>query len=290
VPTTTLTIASDELAGLAALSVIGGVDPSPAVGARRLLREAIDARLEAAGLPWAPTSEHLEAHATRPSPPGWRVRWDVLRQDRRIVAAARGTLLVVVAVLLIGGYGDKWSWTGFTGNGQLWDWLKLLVLPISFAVLPLWLRHSDRMSRETKLAYIIVLVGFAGFVAVGYLRPVGWTGFTGNKLWDWLTLLLLPASLITVSTWRATRRPLRAPHKVVGLALLVAWVVTIIGGYDLGWSWTGYQGNTLWDWMSLLLLPIVFPTFIAPVITSFVTGGVQARVKAERERAVSGYQ
>jgi hypothetical protein len=254
-PKPTVTIAADELAGLAALAATDGLDHDPGIAARRLLREAIDARLEVAGLPWAPTDAQVDARATRPAPSPWRVRWHELWASPKVVTSVRGALLGVTVVLLAGGYGGNWGWTGFDGN-------------------------------KVKLGYAIVLVAFSGFVAIGYLEPLHWTGFGGNKLWNWLTLILLPASLITVSTWRATRRTLGRAHQVAGAVLLAGWTVTLVGGYGYGWSWTGYAGNTLWDWMSLLLLPIVFPTFIAPLITSLVTGGVAAKVKAERQQAV----
>ena len=36
----------------------------------------------------------------------------------------------------------------------------------------------------------------------GYTRGWQWTGFGGNnQLWDWLTLLLLPAALGTIPLW-----------------------------------------------------------------------------------------
>jgi hypothetical protein len=38
---------------------------------------------------------------------------------------------------------------------------------------------------------------------------------------------------------------------VVGLAILA------LGGYLLDWTWTGFSGNTLWDWLKLLLLPLI---------------------------------
>src|SRR5579862_9546097 len=40
-----------------------------------------------------------------------------------------------------------------------------------------------------------------------------------------------------------------------GLAVLLA--IVTIGGYAFHWAWTGFQGNTLWDWLKLLFLPIV---------------------------------
>lgn len=36
----------------------------------------------------------------------------------------------------------------------------------------------------------------------------------------------------------------------------------MIGDYALRWSETGYPGNTLWDWLQLLLLPLVVPAIL----------------------------
>ena len=58
-----------------------------------------------------------------------------------IVAVA----IVVVLVLLIGGYGDHWRWIGVNGNtATLWDWLHLVLLPIAGLLISLWLRHARR--------------------------------------------------------------------------------------------------------------------------------------------------
>jgi len=123
----------------------------------------------------------------------------------------------------------------------------------------------------------------AGLV-VGYLVPLHWTGFGGHQLWDWLTLLLLPVTLITVQTWSSTTRTVRLHHRVAIGALGVAWILTVIGGYAWAWTWTGYQGNTLWDWLQLLLLPLVFPTILAPALLRFVAGDVEnAEQDAERQ-------
>ncbi len=52
-------------------------------------------------------------------------------------------------------------------------------------------------------------------------------------------------------------------------ALVVAalvLVVLVIGGYTLNWTWTGFKGNTLWNWLELLVLPAalaVVPLWVA---------------------------
>ena len=48
-------------------------------------------------------------------------------------------------------------------------------------------------------------------------------------------------------------------HPVWMLAVTVVAagiIVLAIGGYFLGWTWTGFEGNTFWDWLSLLITPV----------------------------------
>jgi hypothetical protein len=47
--------------------------------------------------------------------------------------------------------------------------------------------------------------------------------------------------------------------RVAAIAAGVALVVALWGGYGQHWAWTGFTGRaaTLWDWLHLLLLPIV---------------------------------
>ncbi|MGH2870292.1 MAG: hypothetical protein ACRDNK_22330, partial [Solirubrobacteraceae bacterium] len=88
-------------------------------------------------------------------------------------------------------------WTGLVGN-SLWDWLNLVALPLAVALIPFlndlrreWsARHSAFTAAGTAL--------FAALVLGGYLESWRWTGFTGNTLWAWLHLLLLPLLLPTV--------------------------------------------------------------------------------------------
>ena len=52
----------------------------------------------------------------------------------------------------------------------------------------------------------------------------------------------------------------------------MAWIVTIIGGYAGGWEWTGYSGNTLWEWVQLLLAPVAITTCVVPELITVITG------------------
>lgn len=40
---------------------------------------------------------------------------------------------------------------------------------------------------------------------------------------------------------------------------LVIFTVLVVGGYRMGWGWTGFAGNKLWDWIQLLLVPVLVP-------------------------------
>jgi len=140
------------------------------------------------------------------------------------------------------------------------------------------------MSRARKNTFGLVIVAFAAFVMIGYLVPLDWTGFQGNTLWDWITLIVLPVTLATVQAWPSSQRELKQSHILAFSALGVAWLVTLIGGYASTWQWTGYRGNTLWDWLQLLLAPIAVSTLLIPATVRWASGDV-ARIAQEHEKA-----
>lgn len=41
---------------------------------------------------------------------------------------------------------------------------------------------------------------------------------------------------------------------------VIILVLLALGSYSFGWTWTGFKNNTLWDWLKLLLLPVVLTT------------------------------
>jgi uncharacterized protein YjbI with pentapeptide repeats len=53
--------------------------------------------------------------------------------------------------------------------------------------------------------------------------------------------------------WRPIRRWLLWTGGVVTLVILL----TVAGGYLFGWKWTGLSEKTFWDWLKLLIVPIV---------------------------------
>lgn len=49
----------------------------------------------------------------------------------RTATLALAALAIAFGVVIVGGYRLGWTWTGFSDNGTIWDWLQLLVLPVS---------------------------------------------------------------------------------------------------------------------------------------------------------------
>jgi hypothetical protein len=302
----TITIDADELLGLTAVAAVsepaegsGTGVPGPGVPgtdlpgadlpgtAKALLRAGLAVRLDELGLPWAPSPETLrsyeaEAAADSAAQAGFLHR---LAADVRVRKYGGTALLVAFLIALWGGYVMHWQWTGFAANDQLWDWLRLLLLPVAVGTLPLWIQNAGYISPARRAAYAAAIAAFGVFVAVGYLVPWKWTGFQGNTLWDWFELVLLPAAIVSLRAWSAAGRSVRSWHKAGLTALMTGWLITLVGGYDGNWRWTGYQGNTLWDWLQLLLLPLVFPTILLPAMLRWITGNAEERAEEEAKKA-----
>ncbi|MDX6324323.1 MAG: hypothetical protein QOK15_677 [Nocardioidaceae bacterium] len=185
-----------------------------------------------------------------------------LARTRWLIACAVAAL-AAFAVFVWGGYVEGWAWTGLSSQVALWDWLVGLALPVTVGLLPLMLRHRERLGRRHRVAALTALLAFVVLVLAGYLVPMPWTGFTGNTLWDWLELALLPVVLATSTLWRPPPRwTARHVGLLVGGAVVAA--VVVAAGYLVPWEWTGFRGNTAWDWIKLLLLPVLLPVFVMP--------------------------
>ena len=170
---------------------------------------------------------------------------------------------VLVLFYLWAGYAEGWAWTGLSRPVTLWDWLEGLALPVTVGLVPLLLRHREHLGRTHLATGVSVLVGFTILVLAGYLVPWAWTGFTGNTLWDWLSLALLPLVIATSTLWRPPPH-WAARHVVLLTAGASVALVVVLAGYLVPWAWTGFTGNTAWDWIKLLLLPLLLPTLVLP--------------------------
>jgi hypothetical protein len=195
---------------------------------------------------------------------------------RRTLGAqiAAALVLAALAVALWGGYDRHWRWTGFEHNATLWDWLELLALPVALAVAPLWLRHRARLRRTHKLLLGLAAGAFAVLVVLGYALDLSWTGFGDNRLWDWLELLALPVAVALVPVWLELSNGFRQRHGLAAAAMLIALAVTIIGGYWGGWAWTGFEGNTLFDWLHLFVAPLLLPLVLVPLASAWAAAAL----------------
>lgn len=307
-PTTqqlTLTIEPDELLGLTALAELdmaygGKAGPGVATEARMLMRRALADKLDETGLPWAPSAEAIRqcaAQAVRPPSALHR-----LAESRTVRKGAAYVLTAVVLLVLSGGYFWRWAWTGLPGNYQLWDWLQVLLLPAVLGTIPLWMRYGKYITRGRRLITGAAAAACVGLVILGYLLPAfSWTGFRGQKLSNWLQLLLIPAA-VAVTTVMVSRRDrlrrgrwLRPYQTWMAAALVAGWIVTLIGGYRLGWTWTGYQPEpspppslgSMWDWL-VLALPMAFPVILLPSLSKWVTGDAAGRAAKAEDVIVAG--
>jgi hypothetical protein len=180
----------------------------------------------------------------------------------RTTALSLAALAIAFAVLIVGGYRLGWTWTGFEDNGTIWDWLQLLVLPVVLTLLPVWYRTRRSLRSEWRGAAAISALGALVLVVGGYAYDWHFTGFPGKTLWDWLDLLVLPFALTLLpisleSSWGRLRE-MRIALSAAGIAL----GLLVVAGYAFDWAWTGFRGNTFWDWLHLLLVPFLLPAVV----------------------------
>jgi heme/copper-type cytochrome/quinol oxidase subunit 4 len=117
-------------------------------------------------------------------------------------------------------------------------------------------RHSQRVVGAVIIAVAVVVVLWGG-----YGRGWSWTGLTTNAtLWAWLKLLALPLALATLPLWLKSHGTMSTTRRAPLVIAAAVFAVFVFLGYWLDWKWTGFAGNTLWDWFEVLLLPIVVAT------------------------------
>jgi hypothetical protein len=195
----------------------------------------------------------------------------------RWMVVAIGALALAFAIVVYGGYRLGWTWTGFADNGTVWAWLGLLILPTVLTLLPLWYR--TRRSLHVEWRGGAVLLGATAIVLLVGGYGLGWrfTGFQGKTLWDWLDLLVLPfaLSLLPVSLESSWSRFREARRAITAVGFAFGTLVVL--GYALDWHWTGFRGNTFWDWLHLLLVPFLLPASVT---------WLSVRARSDRQQAV----
>jgi hypothetical protein len=195
---------------------------------------------------------------------------------RWVVVAAAAVLLALV----VGGYGMGWRWTGLAQGVTLWNWLEALLLPLALGLVPVLLLQRERLRRGHRLLVVGVTAVFAAIVSTGYAVPLPWTGFGGHTLWDWFELALLPLVVTAVPVW--VRADLvRREHLLAAGAAVVVFAAFVFAGYSVPLGWTGFSGNTAWDWLKLLLLPALVPTVVIPLLTTMMRTALAGEATAE---------
>lgn len=179
-----------------------------------------------------------------------------ITRDLHLWAGAFIGALVVIAIFALGGYFLRWSWTGIGDQTTLWDWLSLLLLPLALAALPIWFNAHHHWDTRWTLALVVGTLVLAALLVGTNLFNWGWTGFGDHQtVWDWLNLLLLPLGLAILPVWFGGKWGSAQTISVTLAVLLLA--VLIAGTYLLDWAtWTGFKGQTFWDWFSLLIRPV----------------------------------
>jgi hypothetical protein len=66
---------------------------------------------------------------------------------------------------------------------------------------------------------------------------------------------------------------------------MASLVALVIIGYVRPWKWTGFTGNTLWDWINLVAVPLLFPLVILPTAMNLIRTGVDERKEAAETEA-----
>jgi len=95
--------------------------------------------------------------------------------------------------------------------------------------------------------------------------------------------LLYPENRIE-TPWRSAKRHLILTISVIVLVALL--VLAIVSGYFFDWSWTGFSSTavhakTLWDWLQLLIIPVVLV-----IVGSAINFTIRSNVRAEQEIAI----
>ena len=125
---------------------------------------------------------------------------------KRVLLAA----VLVLVVLEIGTYAFNWSWTGFKNNDTVWDYLQLLLLPVTLAAVPIWFMAEENQQRiwlaQLKIALLVIAVVLVVLFIGTYAYNWRWTGFHDHgRLWDWLGLVLVPVVVAVLPIWYSIR-------------------------------------------------------------------------------------
>ena len=96
-------------------------------------------------------------------------------------------------------------------------------------------------------------------------------------------MALLPLTLAILAAFHFNvRSEIRGHHMFFITAFVAAIAVLAVGGYTQGWGWTRFEGNTLFDRLKLIFLPVVIPLVLGlrrPHATEWPGGPPGRRVR-----------
>jgi hypothetical protein len=117
---------------------------------------------------------------------------------------------------------------------------------------------TARTGKQWIVLYAAVGLALGIVLWGGYGHRLPWTGIDGATatLWDWLHLLLLPLAVVVLPVWFRLDTRVGTRTKRRGATLLAAFAILVVLGYTIPWSWTGFRGNTVCDWLELVVLPV----------------------------------
>src|SRR4051812_36622099 len=157
----------------------------------------------------------------------------VARTGRLFVAT---TSVLAAAVLVLATYGRTWSWSGFQGNENVWEWLQLLAQPIAIITLLVQL-VSPLEAKRWLLVFGVFMTALAVLMVGGYAAHWQWTGFGEYRMWDWLHLLVLPVMLALLPLWLRAGDDLSRGVRLAMVTFVGTLAVVVVAGYAFGWQW-----------------------------------------------------
>lgn len=82
------------------------------------------------------------------------------------------------------------------------------------------------------------------------------------------------------SWWKQIKRPLEVAVIIISLVIVIVLIIVVILGYLLKWGWTGLSQRGLWDWLQLLIIPLVLA--IAALLFNLANARTERQIAQQR--------
>jgi hypothetical protein len=143
--------------------------------------------------------------------------------------------------------------------------------------------QPSRIPRPPSVVLCVFTALIVFLAYAGYVLHWSWIGLNGHSatLWQWLNLVLFPLAIAVVPILYLRRTTLTMPGKGTLLAGVAAVGLFVLASYEVPLRWTGFSGNTLWDWLKLLLPPLA-------VVSVACAGSLRSVLRSEHGLLVTG--